>query len=122
MDEIGNPFSNLGPTLLLGVVVGSVGAEIIAPHAYGLHLFQSTFTTLKDGTRIHIHHWVWALLGMGLYAIRPFSTKWINSMVVGILLGVFAQGVSYSTSHLMLYDPDGFRAYNAEIAGGASND
>lgn len=46
MSEI-NPFSNLGPLTLLGAVVGSVGAEIVHPHAYGLHLFPSTYITLK---------------------------------------------------------------------------
>jgi hypothetical protein len=121
MEQINNPFSNLGSMVLLGAVVGSVGAEIVAPHAYGLHLFQSTYMTLDDGSRIHIHHWVWALMGMGLYAIRPFTTRWLNSMVVGVLLGIFAQGVSYSTSHLMLYDPDGFRDYRAETLGGEAH-
>ena len=121
MKEI-NPFDNLGPLTLLGAVVGSVSAEIIHPHAYGLHLFPSTYFTLKNGERIHIHHWLWALLGMTLYSFRPAKQRWLNSMVVGTLLGIFAQGVSYSTSHLMLYDAEGFRKQRAETFGGEAND
>lgn len=116
-----NPFTNLGPMVLVGAVVGSVGAEIIAPHAYGLHLFPSTYITRKSGKRVHIHHWVWALLGMGVYSLRPSSVTWVNSLIIGVLMGVFAQGVSYSTSHLMLYDPEGFRIQRAETEGGESN-
>ena len=120
MSEI-NPFNNLGPLTLLGAVVGSVGAEIVHPHAYGLHLFPSTYLTLKNGKRFHIHHWVWALGGMTLYSMRPAKQQWLNSLIVGTLLGVFAQGVSYSTSHLMLYDAEGFRKQRAESFGGETN-
>lgn len=120
MSEI-NPFNNLGPLTLLGAVVGSVGAEIVHPHAYGLHLFPSTYITRKNGERFHIHHWVWALGGMALYSMRPAKQQWLNSMIVGTLLGVFAQGVSYSTSHLLLYDAESFRKQRAESFGGENN-
>jgi len=117
MSEL-TPFDNLGTPTLLGAVVGSVGAEIVHPHAYGLHLSPSTYFTLSNGKTIHIHHWLWALGGMALYSLKPAKKRWLNSLIVGTLFGVFAQGVSYKTSHLMLYDAEGFRNRRAESFGG----
>ena len=105
-----NPFDNLKPILLVGVIIGGVGAEFIHPHAYGLHIIPSTYITKSDGRRFHIHHWAWGLLGLGAYSMKPFSNSILNSLTVGTLLGIIGQGVSYSTSHMMLYDVDTYKA------------
>lgn len=109
-----NPFGNLNASILVGAVLGGLGAEIVHPHAYGLHLFPSTFFTTKGGKRFHIHHWMWALGGMGLYSLSPFKNTTVNSLVVGGLVGVLAQGVSYSTSKYILYDAEQYVRLRAE--------
>jgi hypothetical protein len=109
-----NPFENITPIILVGVVIGGVGAEFVHPHAYGLHLFPSTFITMKNGKRFHIHHWVWGVLGLGAYSLKPFSNTFWNSLTVGTFLGIIGQGVSYSTSHMMLYDSETFHALRSD--------
>ena len=109
-----NPFENISPIILVGVIVGGVGAEFVHPHAYGLHLFPSTFITMKNGKRFHIHHWVWGLGALGVYSLRPFKNTMLNSLTVGTMLGLIAQGVSYSTSHMILYDSETFQSLRAD--------
>jgi len=108
------PLQNLNPLILVGVMVGGVGAEFLHPHAYGLQLTPSTFFTTKNGNRFHIHHWVWGLSAFGLYSLKPSSNISINSLIVGTLFGIIGQGVSYSTSHMLLYDAKQFQTLRAE--------
>lgn len=103
----------LKPLFLVGAVVGAVGSEMIHPHAYGLHIFPSNILTMKNGKRFHMHHWTLALVGMGLYSLRPFKRTWLDLLTKGILVGVFAQGVSYTASHMMFYDPTEYKVLRA---------
>ena len=84
-------FSNLSPVVVVGIMAG-------------------------DEKKLHIHHWVWGLGFLGLYSLYPAKNTTINSLVVGTTLGAIAQGLSYSTSHLMLYDEDGFKEERANAS------
>ncbi|MCP4122145.1 MAG: hypothetical protein GY751_10365 [Bacteroidetes bacterium] len=107
-------FSNLTPIVVVGAMAGGIVAEYVHPHAYGLHLMPSTVFTILDEQKLHIHHWVWGLGFLGLYSLKPFTRPSVNSLTVGFILGAIAQGLSYSTSHLMLYDEEGFKQERAK--------
>lgn len=106
-------FSNLSPIVVVGVMAGGIVSEFVHPHAYGLHLMPSTVFTILDEKKLHIHHWVWGLSFLGLYSLYPSKNTSINSLIVGFILGGIAQGLSYSTSHMMLYDEETFKEERA---------
>ena len=75
---------------------------------YGLGFLNSLTLKVPGGREIHSHHWMWAGLGLGILGFVHPSQKWLNSILTGTLLGVFAQGLSYSTSHWIIYDEEEF--------------
>ena len=109
-------FTNLSSVVVVGIMAGGIISEFVHPHAYGLHILPSTVFTVLDEKKLHIHHWVWGLGFLGLYSLYPVKDTTINSLVVGVTMGAIAQGLSYSTSHLMLYDRDGYKEERANAS------
>ena len=62
----------------------------------------------------HIHHWIYSLAGLSLLYFFPTQRTWLNSTIAGLLLGNMAQGLSYSTSHYVLYDRERFEIERAQ--------
>ena len=96
------------PLLAIGAAVGSITSEFISPHMYGLSFLDSMTLEVGGGKKLHFHHWMWAGLGLGVMGFIHPKNKWVNSLLTGTLIGVFAQGLSYSTSHWIIYDEDEF--------------
>lgn len=103
-----NEFPISLPLLAVGAAIGSITSEYISPHMYGLSFLDSLTLEIGGNKKMHFHHWMWAGLGLGILGFYHPSEKWVNSLVTGVLLGVFAQGLSYSTSHWITYDADEF--------------
>lgn len=101
------------PVVIIAAAVTSVAAEVIHPHIYGLDLLPSFRIEIGDNKYLHIHHWLYGLTGLTILYLWPTPKKWLNSMLLGGLLGMFAQGLSYSTSHFVLYDRERFELARA---------
>ena len=104
-DEKPTIFQNLNATVIVGAVFAAVVSEYIHPHPYGLYFFPSLRMDI-GGKTIHIHHWILALGVLAVYARYPFKNIYANSLTLGALIGILAQGVSYSTAHWILYDEE----------------
>lgn len=96
------------PVVITAAAVSSIVAEVIHPHVYGLDLIPSIRFEIGDNKYFHIHHWIYSLAGLSLLYFFPFQRTWVNSTLAGLLLGNMAQGLSYSTSHYVLYDRERF--------------
>jgi len=96
------------PVVVIAAAVSAIIAEVIHPHVYGLDLIPSIRIEIGDRKYLHIHHWIYALGGLIYLGYRPINNFAFNSIAVGILLGSMAQGLSYSTSHWVLYDRERF--------------
>ena len=98
------------PLLAVGAAIGAVTSEYVSPHMYGLTFLDSLTLEVGKGKKFHFHHWMMAGLGWGILGFIHPSEKWANSLLTGSLIGVFAQGLSYSTSHWLIYDAESFNA------------
>jgi hypothetical protein len=96
------------PIVVTAAAISSIIGEVIHPHVYGLDLLPSFRIEIGDNKYLHVHHWLYGLGGLTLLYYYPTSKTWLNSMFLGGLLGILAQGLSYSTSHFVLYDREKF--------------
>lgn len=102
------------PLVICAAAISSIFGEIVHPHIYGLDLIPSFRIEIGDNKYLHLHHWIYALGGLTLLYNFPTQKSWLNSLLAGGLLGGLAQGLSYSTSHFVLYDRDTFDVHRAQ--------
>ena len=96
------------PVVITAAAISSIFGELVHPHVYGLDLLPSLRIEIGDNKYLHIHHWIYALGGLTLLYCFPTPKTWLNSFLAGGLIGGLAQGLSYSTSHFVLYDREKF--------------
>lgn len=96
------------PVVITAAAISSIFGELVHPHVYGLDLIPSFRIEIGDNKYLHLHHWIYALGSLTLLYYFPTQKTWLNSLLAGGLIGGLAQGLSYSTSHFVLYDREKF--------------
>ena len=102
------------PVVITAAAVSAIVSEVIHPHIYGLDLIPSLRFEIGDNKYLHFHHWIYSLAGLSILYYFPTPQRWLNSVITGALLGSMAQGLSYSTSHFVLYDRERFDIRRAQ--------
>ncbi|MBP6974560.1 MAG: hypothetical protein KBB54_01305 [Candidatus Pacebacteria bacterium] len=84
--------------LMLGTLIGFVFWKIISGKHEGDKIEKSLRFIIK-GYYIHIHHWIWCSILLGVYVAVGFQ----NHLVIGILVGSIVQGLTYRDRLVIVY-------------------
>jgi hypothetical protein len=77
--------------ILLGIVIGFLIAKLVAGKNTGDRT-QRAIRIPVGNIKVHIHHWIWASVILIVFILLKFQ----NYFLMGILVGIMIQGLSYT--------------------------
>jgi hypothetical protein len=86
--------------IFIGFIIGFLSSEVIAGRkTKGRRQLLKSTVFLYKGNIIHIHHWMWSLPLL----ILLVGIHYPSLLVIGIIAGIFIQGITYKDSFQIIY-------------------
>lgn len=88
---------------LLGTIIGFLVAEAVSGRKSGeTGLIKSIKFPLRNKKVFHLHHWMWSMTMIIVFLLLGVT----NRLFIGLLVGVFIQGITYRDFYKIIYTVD----------------